>query len=295
MDTERLRRQALDGDRQALHALLTQLRRAGNEEAATALLGELARPLSDWLVVGQPVAPLQAGALVGALLEALEPLHREGRAWLDLHASRIFVASRPAAAPWHAEALTVLDLGPPLRDWPLASGVGPATLPGEPRSRSPELLAGVHDLDPRHDVYVAGVLLWELLAGARLWPGDEARLAPGGPRVELGVSHESPGARLPANARHRPLERVALAALEPNRLSRFASATHMGLALEDAMRASPWLEGSALIGGEPSAPVALYGVSPMPPPPVPVPAYGMGPERRARGPLAWVRRLFGRS
>jgi serine/threonine-protein kinase len=83
-------------------------------------------------------------------------------------------------------------------------------------------------LDRRCDVFAAGVVLWELLAGSRLAPSAASTLL-GGSTIE---DPRAKGASVP-----RELAEIAMRALERRPGARFPSADAMADALEEAARA----------------------------------------------------------
>lgn len=103
----------------------------------------------------------------------------------------------------------------------------------------PEQLFG-EALDRRADVYAAGVMLWEMLAGERLFAGDD-----GGPAlVKSLVSMVAPPSERRSEVSE-ALDRVVLRALSHDRHLRFDTALSMADALNDASPAAPPAEVSA--------------------------------------------------
>jgi serine/threonine-protein kinase len=104
-----------------------------------------------------------------------------------------------------------------------AQGAGPVV--GKSAYMSPEQARG-EPLDGRADVFAAGILLWEMCAGRRLYKGTEAQM------LDLARGAEIP--RLPARGLpgHDELQALLDRALAPDRDARFPSAKAMLEALE---------------------------------------------------------------
>jgi len=107
---------------------------------------------------------------------------------------------------------------------------------------APEQVKGM-DVDRRADVYAAGIILWEGIAGRGMHDGFEEPALLG--RVLLGEI-EAPSA---VTGKEEPLEAVAMRALATPVEERFASALEMAEALSQvispasAMQVSAWVEG----------------------------------------------------
>jgi eukaryotic-like serine/threonine-protein kinase len=105
-------------------------------------------------------------------------------------------------------------------------------LKGKYAYMSPEQVRG-EPLDARSDVFAAGIVLWEMLAGRRLYKADSVVRS-----VER-ILTELPISPVRVNADCDPeLAKVAFKALQKERQHRFASALEMKDALDDALRAS---------------------------------------------------------
>ncbi|UJR83113.1 serine/threonine protein kinase [Sandaracinus amylolyticus] len=97
---------------------------------------------------------------------------------------------------------------------------------GTVRYMAPEALLA-EKVDRRADIYMAGAMLWEVLAGQRMWAGKE----------DAAIMHSTIAGSVPPPTRFdqkvpRALEAVALKALEKEPDQRYASA----LAMRDALR-----------------------------------------------------------
>ena len=122
-----------------------------------------------------------------------------------------------------------------LCDFGIARAMSADEQPGaEPRARvvgkaaymSPEHARG-EALDARADVFAAGILLWELCAGRRLYKGSEDEM------LELARRGEVPPLPDRGLAQHARLAEIVARALAPDREQRFASARELRDALED--------------------------------------------------------------
>lgn len=113
--------------------------------------------------------------------------------------------------------------GAPLHEVEAAAG-GRAKVVGKSAYMSPEQARG-EDLDGRADVFAAGILLWELCAGRRLYRGSEDEMLDQARRAEI---PPLPDRGLPAQAK---LQAVLDRALSGSREARFASAAQMRDAL----------------------------------------------------------------
>jgi serine/threonine-protein kinase len=102
---------------------------------------------------------------------------------------------------------------------------------GKSAYMSPEHARG-ESLDARADVFAAGILLWEMCAGRRLYKGTEAEMLDRAMRAEI--------PRLPQRglAGHDTLQDLLDRALAPERVARFPSAHAMLEALDDYLAES---------------------------------------------------------
>lgn len=105
------------------------------------------------------------------------------------------------------------------------------TIKGKAKYMAPEQAQGL-DVDRRADVYAAGVMLWEMLAGRRRW----ANASDGEVLVRLMNGEPCEPLRLAERGLPSELEDIATRALAHDRDGRFVSALHFQEAL-DAARA----------------------------------------------------------
>ena len=190
----------------------------------------LADRLEDRLEL--PVA--EAGALVLALLGALEGVHARGYAHLDLKPENVFIDA--------ARVATLVDLGLAARLRGEGDGERAAddeTIEsagaGTAEYMAPERCEGRFAPDVRADVYAVGVILFELLAGRPPFWGPhavvkESHLSRRPPRVAAMVE----GRAVPAVSD--AVEEVIARCLAKDRRERFESVAALRVSLEAALR-----------------------------------------------------------
>ncbi len=115
----------------------------------------------------------------------------------------------------------------------VATGAGSLedAIKGKAGYMSPEHARG-EALDARADVFAAGIILWELLAGKRMYQKDDAKPS----LLEQARKAEIPPPVLRGLAREERLHALVMKALAPQRDDRFASAGAMLRELEDYTR-----------------------------------------------------------
>ncbi|MFN0245078.1 MAG: protein kinase domain-containing protein [Planctomycetota bacterium] len=184
--------------------------------------------LTQFLRVRGKLSCDTAIALAGQLFSCLAEAHRQGIVHRDLKPDNIMVVEDARGEL----RLKVLDFGlSKLVHRRLGSSLmtQPGRLLGTPLYMAPEQLAGV-EADAQSDVYAAALIVYEMLAGARPWPDDDAsevfmtraqREAPSiaADHAELDVPPE--------------LDLILTAALQRDRSERIASAEEVLLALEE--------------------------------------------------------------
>ena len=172
--------------------------------------------LRDLLRMGRLTLAKSMQYQVG-VLSALEASHRAGIVHRDIKPANVMVTSRGAVK------LVDFGISRPSDD-PAATVTHVHTLLGTPRYLSPEQARG-EAADARSDLYSAGCLLFELLAGRPPFTGDDP--------VALAYQHvhEQPprtDTGIPA------LDSVVARALSKSRDARFQSARDFRVALESA-------------------------------------------------------------
>jgi serine/threonine protein kinase len=169
-----------------------------------------------------PIA--QAAAIMQGILAGLAVAHAHGVAHGDLKPDNVLLTRHPNGT----FVVKVLDFGIG-KVMDAAGGMGSRTrsgmLLGSPAYMSPEQARRTGDIDPRTDVWSAGVILYEMLTGRVAFPAptEYARLA-----AVLSAEPESMG-RIDAGLA--PMREVVARALKKNRSERFESALEMARAL----------------------------------------------------------------
>lgn len=176
--------------------------------------------LDELLRVVKKLPPLTAAAIVLEVGRALEHAHRHGVVHRDVQPRNVMVSKRG-----HVKLLNFsvavdgrLPTAPELLDG--------ATSFGGPLYLSPEQILG-EPADPRSDLFSLGVVLYELLAGARPFDAPDDRTAAQRIRHDAAPPLARSVSGVPAT-----LERIAQRCLEKMPSDRFASTEEMVLALE---------------------------------------------------------------
>jgi serine/threonine-protein kinase len=192
------------------------------------------RTLEDLLEMDGPPAPRVAIEIVRAVVRGLAFAHDRNVLHRDLKPGNVFLQALPDD-PHHVKLLD-FGLAKLLVDEENTSGEEPTltkagTIVGTPAYMSPEQASGGR-VDPRSDVYAAGLMLFELLAGRV--PFDEAR------RADLLRAHlvdpvPDPEGLRPGLVLTPPLRELLLRCLAKDPSDRYADAR----ALLDALDALP--------------------------------------------------------
>lgn len=160
-----------------------------------------------------------------------------------------------------SNVLVTYDGGVKLVDFGIAKatrtdGTRPSIRKGKIGYMSPEQCKG-SPMDGRTDVFSLGVVLWELLAGTRLFDGGDNEFA----AMNRIVNHDAPSLSEANNAVPQVVADVVHKALARKRDDRFEDARAMALALEQAAEAAdlrPTADGLAEFMGE------VFGSRPYP-------------------------------
>ncbi|MDQ3036649.1 MAG: serine/threonine protein kinase, partial [Myxococcota bacterium] len=163
--------------------------------------------------------------LVREVLAALDFAHRA----VDAEGRALGIVHRDVSP---SNVLVSLEGEVKLCDFGIARAAGRAAADGRVAGKSaymsPEHARG-EELDARADVFAAGILLWELCAGRRLYRGGEDAM------LELAKRAEVP--RLPERGlpEHAHLQEILDRALAPAREDRYARAADFLVALDEYM------------------------------------------------------------
>ena len=185
------------------------------------------------VIRGGPLPRARALNVIRQILHGLEHAHAAGVVHRDLKPDNIMLVERDG----QPDVVKILDFGIAKVTEPMSGGGAGGTaltqagmIFGTPEYLSPEqALAEV--VDPRADIYAAGVILFEMLAGRKPFVSEDKvklismHLAHAPPRLR----EANPNVEVPV-----ALEQVVLQALEKSRENRFASATAFLQALDDA-------------------------------------------------------------
>jgi serine/threonine-protein kinase len=182
------------------------------------------------IIEGPPIGPQRIADLLGQALGALDEAHAVGIIHRDFKPDNIFVENLRTGR----EHVKVLDFGiAKLRGEAEAGLTSAGAVCGTPEYMSPEQIRG-EDLDPRSDVYAAGVVLYEMLCGVRPFESS-------GPVIDILTSHlhtppPPPSKRRPEAKVPSALEAVCMKALSKQRDQRYRSADELKQALDHAVR-----------------------------------------------------------
>ncbi len=125
-------------------------------------------PLSDVLGASNKVAPDRAAHILAQICDSLSEAHDKGIIHRDLKAENVFLI-RTAGNPDHVK---VLDFGiAKMTEDSNTQATATGMICGTPAYMSPEQAMG-RDLTAASDVYAIGILLWEMLTGARPFDGN---------------------------------------------------------------------------------------------------------------------------
>jgi serine/threonine-protein kinase len=181
---------------------------------------------------GAPIDPARAVLLVKQICAALEAAHRAAIVHRDLKPSNVIIERTSLGA----ERVRVLDFGMAkvLRGDPTDSLnllTEQNMVFGTPEYMAPEQARG-DEVDGRCDVYAAGVILYEMLAGSTPFraPTPVAVMT-----AHLAETPTPPSRRAPAVALPPALEAVVLHALAKNPKERYSSANVLAEALDRAL------------------------------------------------------------
>ncbi len=185
-------------------------------------------PLGAYMRGGARVPVAQAVPILQGILAGLAAAHANAIVHRDLKPDNVFLTRDPAGR----FVVKLLDFGI-AKVMDVAGGMGTLTrtgmLLGTPAYMSPEQARNARDVDQRADLWSAGVLFYEMLAGRGVFPAptELARLA------ALLTTEPPPIERVDPTLA--PLGPFLQRALKKDRDERFSSAVDMARALSAAM------------------------------------------------------------
>ena len=194
-------------------------------------------PLSAYTANGGRVPLPQAITILQGILAGLAAAHAQGIVKRDIKTENVFLAREKSG---HLQ-IKVLDFGI-AKVMDLAGGMGSRTrtgaLLGTPAYMSPEQVKNSRDVDPRSDLWSAGVMTWEMLSGRVAFPAptEYARLA--------AVTSSTPDTLEKIDPQLATISVVVERAMRKDPAQRFASALEMARALP-ALGAGPVANGAA--------------------------------------------------
>ncbi len=189
--------------------------------------------LSSAIAAG-PMAIDRALAIERQILRALDHAHAAGVVHRDLKPENIMLVERDG----QREVVKILDFGIAKVTEPQSGGQAltqAGVIFGTPEYLSPEQALG-EAVDARADLYAAGVILYEMLAGRRPFESeDKVKI------ISMHLAHAPPRIRdvAPEVSVPLPLEQAVLQAMEKSRDNRFATAAAFLQALDDAEAQRP--------------------------------------------------------
>jgi serine/threonine-protein kinase len=185
-------------------------------------------PLSAYTRSSVRVPMLQAANILQGILAGLGAAHAQGIVHRDLKPENVFLAREPNGA----FSARILDFGI-AKVMDAAGGMGSKTrtgvLLGTPAYMSPEQIKNSKDVDARSDLWSAGVMLYEMLAGRVAFPAptEYARLA--------AVLNTTPPTMESIDPSLSRLSSFVQLAMQKDRNQRFQNALEMARALAAAV------------------------------------------------------------
>ncbi|HEY6475799.1 MAG TPA: protein kinase [Polyangia bacterium] len=226
----RFEREAESASRLAHPNIITVTDFGRTAEGSLFLAMEFLAGTSLSAAIAEGPLPLQrALAIERQILRALDHAHGAGVVHRDLKPENIMLVERDG----QRDVVKILDFGIAKVTEPQSGGQAltqAGVIFGTPEYLSPEQALG-EPVDARTDIYAAGVILFEMLAGRRPFESEDKvkiismHLAHAAPRIR----DVNPAVRLPT-----PFELLVLQAMEKSRDNRFATAAAFLQALDDA-------------------------------------------------------------
>ncbi|HEY2510662.1 MAG TPA: protein kinase [Polyangiaceae bacterium] len=177
-------------------------------------------PLSAYTANGGRVPLHQGITILQGILAGLAAAHAQGIVHRDLKPENVFLA-REVSGQFQ---IKLLDFGI-AKVMDAAGGMGSRTRTGAflgtPAYMSPEQIKNPRDVDPRTDLWSAGVMTWEMLSGRVAFPAptEYARLA--------AVMTNTPDTLEKVEPALAPISPIVQRAMEKDPARRFASAMEM--------------------------------------------------------------------
>ena len=191
---------------------------------------------------------IESAEIARQMALGLHAVHRAGIVHRDVKPANVFLSAtednRPYARVLDFGVAKVLDaVRDPRRPLPLVEPTVLGIVIGTPRYFSPEQARREGELDPRTDVYSAGLCLYEMLTGRG--PFDDARSLDAVTDAHVRVTPMPPSV-LVGDTRLAPLDRVVSRALQKRREDRYpdagALAGDLGLFLLSLGLTDEWFE-----------------------------------------------------
>jgi serine/threonine-protein kinase len=179
-----------------------------------------------------PLTLVQARAVIVGVLSGLGAAHRSGIVHRDVKPDNIFLCAPIATLV--AGAVKILDFGLAKNESGGDASIKTRTgiTMGTPAYMSPEQCRALPDIDARADLYAAGVVLFEMLAGHAPFQTESAFDV-------MTMQINAPPPRLSRETgRAEPLEPVILQAMEKRPAARFDTAEEMLAAIDAALPVS---------------------------------------------------------
>ncbi|MGO8999699.1 MAG: protein kinase domain-containing protein [Polyangiaceae bacterium] len=189
-------------------------------------------PLSAYTANGGRVPTQQAITILQGILAGLAAAHAQGIVHRDLKPENVFLARSPSG---HFQ-IKLLDFGI-AKVMDAAGGMGSRTRTGAflgtPAYKSPEQVKDPRNVDPRSDLWSAGIMTWEMLTGRVAFPAptEYARLA--------AVTTFTPDTLVKVDPQLAPISGIIERAMQKDPGLRYASALEMARALPAAATSSP--------------------------------------------------------
>jgi serine/threonine-protein kinase len=195
------------------------------------------------------LAPAEALRFAVQLCEGLEAVHRAGIVHRDLKPDNLMISASAAGAP----TLSLLDFGIAMPE--PAPGQGRGSLEGAvlgtPEYMAPEQLCAADSVDLRADLFSAGALIYEMLAGRLPAAGEGAQAI-----ADRHREGRIPRLSLLVPAIEAGLAEVVHRAMSPRPDDRFASAAELRAAIE------PWIPASSAAASATPPPVSVGAALP---------------------------------